>query len=462
MTLINFHESCRRLAGDEDRQLGSYIITTRALMQLADFESRQGLAVGLKGIGKSTSFRYLTEFEGKAHVVVAINPDSYDINLPARNLNFAACRKQFEHDLVIEALRAVIQEKKTVEKICGRDLLRIAEGHVNSYLASLKEAAGRIRGVGVSILGCGFTVQRAESPTLLGLVPRAEVDEARKNLARLCDKGVKIRVVVDDPELVFSSTRDIDAHMIGGLCLATLRLSAEIKNLKALVFLKSHVYLPMRESIEDLSKHPDHMVRLSWGRPELRELVGKRLSSASIGWADLFVAKSANDAEAKLDQMVAMVRNGPRDLLRWLDLALTLSKEKKLRPEDLAATQIRCSQDALNELESAHSEFYPQIGKVLEVIFRSHAEREFTLKEIQEHIKNLLITDQDMKILSGLPWMQRESSKTLPILLLNVGSLAIRVGSELVLPYEEGYDQGKLDSASKVSLVPCLRPAISL
>src|SRR4029077_17056256 len=110
----------------------------------------------------------------------------------------------------------------------------------------------------------------------------------------------------------------------------------------------------------------------------------------------------------------------------------------------------------------AHFASYPKIGKVLEVVFRGHAEQEFSLRNLEEHLRNLLITDQDMKTLAVMPWVQRETSKTLPRLFREVGALAIRAKSNLLLPYEEYYGEYSLDSATIVGLTPCLIPAVSI
>ena len=110
MSIGDFHASCRRLLGQDDTELKSYITYTRSLKSLADFGSRTVIAVGLRGVGKSSAYRYLTEFDSAPDVVVAVNPETYALQLLNKDLNFVACRKQFQHDLVTEALEAFVKK----------------------------------------------------------------------------------------------------------------------------------------------------------------------------------------------------------------------------------------------------------------------------------------------------------------------------------------------------------------
>ena len=59
----------------------------------------------------------------------------------------------------------------------------------------------------------------------------------------LCVQALSI--VVDEPEQVFSTSRELDTHSIGGFCLAALRLSEANPNLKVIPLLKTHVYYPI-------------------------------------------------------------------------------------------------------------------------------------------------------------------------------------------------------------------------
>lgn len=457
MSIAAFHDSCRELAGDLDQKLKAYVTPTKALAALESTSSDAAVAVGLKGTGKSSAYRYLTEFK-VPDVVVAINPDSYEFTLPARNLHYAAARKQFEHDLVLEALRAIVNaEDRARKKGATAAMIAAARKQVTSYLETVKKAAGRVKGFGGSILGCGFTIQVADAQTSVGLLLRKDIESAREALKKICDAGVVVRIVIDDPEHVFSATKDLDTHLLGGLCLAAIGLRRAIKNFKVVIFLKTHVYHPVAAAMEDLSKYPDHMVRLTWTRPELLTLIERRLSAASLRIEDLFKAKAATDGKQIIEQMVPNIRNGPRDLLRWLDLALLASNDSPVTMAHINGVAGKASRDAFVEMERAHFESYPQLGSVVKTIFKAKPSQQFSHREFAEHIRDLLINDKDMQALSNIPWMQRQAASTLPFVLFEAGALAFRNDSETTLPFEENYDLVNFQSAASLFLTPALR-----
>src|SRR5262249_51153632 len=156
--------------------------------------------------------------------------------LPNKNLHYATCCKQFEHDITLEALRAVAESDAKMFNREERRLLDRAAAQVNSYREVLRAAAGRFGGI--SILGSGFTIRSAETPVAVGLREDKDVNAASETLEEICSKGIEIRIVVDDPEQVFSASRELDTHLVGGFCLAALRLSQRIRGLKIVVLLK--------------------------------------------------------------------------------------------------------------------------------------------------------------------------------------------------------------------------------
>ena len=113
--ISKFHETCKKIDAGLDQDLKDYFIRTRAIDELLRFESEKVIAVGLKGLGKTAAFRYFNEFETESDIIIGIDPEKYTLHLPNQNLHYATCRKQFEHDLVIEALKAVVREQSGKE-----------------------------------------------------------------------------------------------------------------------------------------------------------------------------------------------------------------------------------------------------------------------------------------------------------------------------------------------------------
>lgn len=455
-----FQKVCGRLEAIDDQDLKDYIVSTKAIDDIISFESGRVLAVGLKGVGKTTAFRYFTEFETKADVIISISQENYTLHLPYKNLNHVTCRKQFEHDLVIEALSALIKKHNVLKVENEKIILKEAKKHVDAYINKLKKLAGRFGGI--SILGCGFTLTEGRTPVLVGLRKDKDIKDALNLLKKICDYGIKFRIVVDDPDYVFSAGRKLDTHLIGGFCLAALRLSKLIPNLKIIVLLRTSVYYQVLYDIADLRKYIDHMGRLSWSQKELIDVITKRLKWAGSRWKNVF---SGNDKQAKrlvMDNMCTNLRNGPRDLLRWIfySLQATSKKGSKIGEKIIKKTKKKMSVNSLGELESLYSGKYEKISAVIKAIFRDDPNKKYELKEMKKHIANLLIKEDEMKRLSRLPWMQRETSQTLPELLFKIGVFAIESEGHIILPYEETYNMENFETANFIKLVPALTEAI--
>jgi hypothetical protein len=457
----NFHDACRKLESGIDDNLKSYYVTTAAISEIAGFDSSRAIVVGLKGIGKTAAFRYFTEFENTPDVVIGINSDRFSLHLPNNNLHFATCRKQFQHDLVMEALRAVNQQRAKLKGKVSAQLLDKAERQFNSYTDMLRRFSARVQGFGVSIVGCGFTLPIGTTgvQVAVGLQKEADLEKPLKLLKDICACGVRIRLVIDDPEQVFSASRELDTHLVGGFCLAALRLAALVPGLKIIALLKTHIYYPILREVDDLRNHPDHMGRLSWSKKELVELISDRLRWSKSNWTEIF-AGSEVEARRLVNSMCESVRNGPRDLLRGVDLALQNAKAGKIDARVVGSCKKNMSLSSLGELESAHSAHYPRIRAVIKAIFGKSSDHKFTLSELKQHIGNLLIRDTEMIALSRMPWMQMETSETLPELLFEAGALALGAGDRLMLPYEEHYDNEHFEEADHLILVPALVGAI--
>lgn len=457
---MSFHESCKQLDGGMDGRLSAYFTKTKAIQLLEDFESRSVVAVGLKGIGKSTAYRYLTEFSRKTdEVVIGVDPDKFRLNLTNKDLSYTACRKQFEHDIVIEALRAITTHDHGFKRTGLKPLIDEARREVSNYLTELKKFARR--GGGISVLGCGFNLGKADEPVFVGLRQQSDIESAYETLRSICSSGVKVRIVVDDPEQVFSASRTLDTQLVGGFCLAAIFLSDKIPNLKIVGLFKTHIYQPMLKDVDDLTRYPEHMVRLRWKPDELVGVVQSRLTAERQKWSDIFEGTAADGKALIRSELSTLTRNGPRDLLHTLDIALQKSRTGKIGKAELDTAREKASQDSLDDLTGAYNSLYPELGDVVKAIFQNSATISYTLRDLKKHIQTLMINDHDMQALAKLRWMQSRSSQTLPELFFETGLLAIQTSQALTLPYDEDYTLDQFRRAEAVRLVPALAAAIT-
>lgn len=459
---MSFAESCKRLDGGQDGQLSSYITDTQAIAALKDYESRAVVAVGMKGIGKSSAYRALTEFgKYEEEIVVGIDPDKFTLLLAKKDLSYTTFRKQFEHDLVMIALRSIVDRASVLEtNVSGvRPLIDEAKRHLQAYLEAIKKFFGR--GGGISVAGFGFSLGKAESDVLVGLRPQKDIQAAQDTLRALCRKGVKVRIVVDDPEQVFSSSATLDANLVGGFCLAAISLSHDIKNLKIIALMKRHVYHPVIKSVDDLTRYPYHMIALRWTYDELSRVLQRRLDAEGQKWTDVFEGTESSAKKMLREELQNITRNGPRDLLRSLDAAFEISKTGKISKALLKSSREKAALGSLDELTSAYYALYPDLGDVVSAIFRNAEDKPFTIEELRNHIQTLQMNDPDMKAVSKLKWMQAQNTKTIPNLLLETGVIAFRVGNETVLPFEEHYTLDRFRRADAVFLAPALAAAVA-
>lgn len=473
MSLQNFHQSLQRLSADSDNDLLHYFAVTTALRTLADLSSSKVLAVGLKGVGKSAAFRYLTEIDTSPDLIIGISPSSshqptpglnknkleiysYQAQLPTVRVNWAICKEQFEHDLVIETLRVISTKKAFFKSKINAKHLSAATKRFNSYKKLLLGALGRFRGA--SILGCGFTIGGPTGGSLAGLRSTREAQESLTLLKAICDSGFAIRVVIDDPELVLSASQELDIHLLGGLFLAAVTLSRQVSNFKMIVLIKTHIYDAV--SNPDFEKFPDREVYLSWCIDELLDVISSRMHWAKVSWEEVFAGTESQAKELIAKRIANNIRNGPRDLLRWLDLAMQRSGTRKITAHNIAETERDFSLYALSALKNAFAMSYPVVEVALRCIFKNVKNTKFSREALEKRIAELLVTDPTLMKLAASDSTGEFNSLDLPKLLFKIGGLALGSGSRLILPYEKDYDSEHFDLAEYVQLVPALAPAV--
>jgi hypothetical protein len=202
-------------------------------------------------------------------------------------------------------------------------------------------------------------------------------------------------------------------------------------------------------------------ISLRWTPDELLELLQRRIKAEGQKWVDLFDGSEANAKGLIRTELKNITRNGPRDLLRTLDVAFQKSSTGKIGESELGKARERAAQDSLDELTSAYNTLYPQLGDVVGAVFRDSETRSFTIKKRRSHILTLMVNDHDMKALSKLKWLQSRSSQTLPEIFFETGVVALESGGTLTLPYEEGYSLDQFRKAESIRLVPALIAAIA-
>ena len=452
--IIQFHSLCQKQNAKNDKSLKDYFVVTSTIKDLLGSENKSILLKGLKGIGKTATFRYLTEQETTPSIIIPISLANYNCFLKSSDINSKAACEQFKQDIAIECLRVFYEQNKKDKK---NDLVIEAKKHFSKYKEALEKYAGHFGGI--SVLGCGFTINQGSSPVLVGLQDKKDSDEVIQLLDKIGKSGISFRIVIDDPEEIFSATRFIDTHLLGGLCLAAIDMNEEFSNLRVIVILKSHVFDPIYRDVEDLHIPPSYIIsKLSWSKTELKQLIVDRLKHVGLTLKELFKNVPEVDIEESFNNQLHFLRTGPRDLLKIYDWALIESNDEPLTLENINNAINKMAVDNFKEVRATNSSEYPKIDELLKEIFFSFRTPK-KLKEFPGLLTELKVKNEDLRAIWKTPWLQMETQKTISRVFFNIGVVLLVVNSKTILPYEPEYEIDNFEIADKLDLVPILRKA---
>jgi len=370
---MKFCDLCKQLEATLDEHLKDYYVSTECISNLKSSNKSQSIIVGYKGSGKTTTFRYLTEFE-PTDIVIAIDPNNFSLELPKTNLSWQTCSRQFENDLILESLYAIKSNKTLFEKLPRGLQKKIKKNLPNNIDKILKVFK---RGGGASVLGCGFNLNPATLEVSPGLHLLEDYKSALETLQETTEKDIKIRIVVDNPEHVFSSSFDLDIGLLGGFLLAATKMNILIKNLNVTVLIKSHVFDPIYRIVDDLHNYPDNISHLFWTPQELISMVDRRLETSEDSWETIFY-NGKETGEKLIEYMSHNIRNGPRDILRWLLEILKEYEGKNINKTLSNNVKAKMGKDSFDALVTAHSLVYEKLDDVIKAIFRENGDKIFT------------------------------------------------------------------------------------
>ncbi|GEM_PF-3756517 len=419
---------------------------------------------GIKGIGKTATFRALSEFDDKSDIVIKLHSDTYIVEVPIQNSRSSVFSYEFEYELTIEFLKAVVQETRLHNRIKPK-YIKDAKKYVHSFFDDLKEVGGNI--TGISVLGCGLNISSGASKILTSLKGREEEVNARKLLKNIADSGIKMRIVIDDPEDIFVQGRTIDYSMIGGLCLAISRLNEYSVNIRGFLLIKTHIYDEVIGKTPDLDKYPNSHLRICWDKDSLKKVLKSRvqyfLESDLVKWEEsLFTEESLTQLDEIYSLIFNNVRNGPREMLFWIHSALEYNHKlgiMKLDKRSLVDTIISVSNKSFSYFSSSYGEELHEIGKIISIVFSKDVELEYTPSEMSQLIREIKGTDKDFQNLENKEgWIQALVSSGYPELFLQVGCInLINQDGSQIYPYMCNYTLDDFRKSKKFRLTPMFK-----
>jgi hypothetical protein len=195
---------------------------------------------------------------------------------------------------------------------------------------------------------------------------------------------------------------DESVVVLMGLMHACVELTAILKYVRPLLFLRENLFERVRRVDNEFTRLETSVSSLDWTKELLTDLVAKRLQfhmnpkpPLPQVWGAYF-EQPADGADIR-DQVFDHCQYRPRDVLTYLHHAIESSKGQKheqIMLSDLGAAKRVFSENRLKDLGNEYSENYPNIHQVLA---RFHGlARRFTVNAITDLIKKLL-ADQVIK-----------------------------------------------------------------
>lgn len=469
-----FHE----LHAKKDPNLGEYIVKTEPLKSLADLSSKKIIAIGKTGMGKSALYEYLTKYSNNCLITKDIDSPIYGISPNLSDFNYQVIRDQFLLEIIIDLLNEVEKEKEALQaKGISKNTITKTKSFLDKFFKFIKKILGKVEAG--SAFGFGLTLRDPKASYLNALKDTGQIQEAGDILKELCQSGLSARVVIDDPEYVFSLTKNININIIAGLVHAAIEISKEHENIKVNVLMNRYYYDKLSHEFKHSDHYPWAYQSLHWTRDLLKTIIEERLDWAINlegkdkkvpKWEHLFSYKNKKELDKIFEYLSLRVRNGPRDLLLWLGLAheSALQESREISLRGIKEKEKAYSSNILRYFGATYYDFYPNLVNVIRSIFISDPSKMYSTREFRDHLQELLIDSPEnpsefSSLRENLTWLKSISTSSLPELFFELGAICFGGSKDLtkmILPYSEEYTAENFNSAKYVALVPAFQPAL--
>lgn len=437
-------------ARNEQDTLASYRVLTASLQRLMSFEDRAFIAVGLKGIGKTASFLTLSS-DSAVEFIHSISAETQELDIDVHKKPTAQYLPDLRAELIIQALvtiQDVIRAKPDIASKIPQDVRANIQVEVAKFWKKLKGVAEQIGGV--SILGVGFSLRSKTGKTApVSLISRTAYRPLLE-LLRQALADLKFRLVIDDPEAIFSSGPEINETLITALCLVAHELQVRIPNFKCVILVKPNVLERLRLVDEFPNLPIASQVRLAWSDDELKNVIRLRAKAASVDLTKLFKA----DPEPALNVIVRDSRSGPRDALRRLDIQFMRHPDMPVTPASLELTVGTYSGVCYEQMSAPYQGAYPGLARVSLALFEG-ASVEIERRQLSDRLIELVATSSDLPGIASEPWMR--DAGQLYDLLVRFGLVAIVAQGSLMLPFHGNYMDAASDPGARLTYLPGLR-----
>jgi hypothetical protein len=213
---------------------------------------------------------------------------------------------------------------------------------------------------------------------------------------------------------------------------ACLEVSSQLSWGRALLFLRENIFERVRARDSEFSRLETAVVGLDWTRPQLIELVERRLNKpfntrVALGGQTFDTWFESSDTYSAREELFGYCHNRPRDVLTYVSHAIesaSAAKNDRISISDLIAARRRFSDNRCKDLGDEYAENYPQIGVVLSRFYGLG--RTYTIGGMESFMRKLL-ADKQVSVACG-EWIYNECSsvETFARLLYNIGFIGFK------------------------------------
>jgi hypothetical protein len=443
MSRESFVDCLRETDARTDPNFSHYRVETESLRRLADFKDRAFIAVGLKGVGKTAAFRSLQDI-GDVDVAYSICPETHSVDDQGVSKPTLQYVPDIKSEIILQILVSV-REGIRSGKISKNKVPDDIQHRINVILVDLakklKSAIDELGGV--QILGIGFTRRtKSKSETQIKLVQKADLKEIERLAGELL-RHVNVRVVIDDPEAVFSSEGGLNSKFLTALALASHELSKKFDKLKCIVLLKPNILRALRKVDEFVNIPIDCRVRLCWSNEELKQVIARRADFVRVNLKTTL----GNHLDSVFETLIADSRSGPRDILQRLYIQMMAFPGEKTSPTAMERTITKYSEACFEQMYGPYEEHYKGLAGAAVRLF-DNSVVSIPKREMHKRFDELIATNSYVLQYKNEQWAK--DSKHFSDLLTEFGMVGIQSeGGQKILPFYKDY----LDEAAKQSAV---------
>jgi hypothetical protein len=241
----------------------------------------------------------------------------------------------------------------------------------NEILKPFNALLTRIQSLqGISILGCGVSFKAPDESASFKPLPKGEMNSAVNLLKQLISTGFKVEVITDDADRIFGGDV-VDRHLLAGFILGCSDLKKQVEGLSVVHIVKSHIK-ELLFTVEEFTNLSTRAIQyIAWEPDELLKLIERRLEFGGLTWHDVFGCTQRQ----LIDFLTPKLRNGPRDLLRYIDIVLQGKKPgEKLNVGDFESKEQDYRLLAFQQMQVVYGDVFNNIGEFVRELFRKKGE----------------------------------------------------------------------------------------